>query len=289
MQQKSHGDGRMGSSTETGRATLPPLESMPKRSSSHPNAAVQAYTYFEQTTEASGMKAPITRALERAQQRTAQQVDIVVHPEFAWHPRSALCTDLFAEDLPYAKQQTDAYGDAIETLMHTSPNLVVLGYADARTHRAGLPYKDTETIVTASDPQLRSIQGMLDATGMRRLLDRLDGIREDDRIHIHGAAWNRCPKTLARQLLGIAVFGQFIPPYVREAQTDDAIRTHTETLLTVLYQIDYVRQKTAFRMGIQHNSQNTRTPDSLTTDMSDPAITRVFAPHGFRSKNLATQ
>lgn len=248
----------------------------------------EAHAYFGRFTREAGLEDAIEESIARGERRGPRAVNVLVHPEFAWHPQTELQENVLPQDAREVSDATERYAQRIAALLAADPGTIVISYNGAREDDGRFRYDDAAAILTPPVGPRRSLQGMLGSAGMRTLLSRLDGIREDDAIRIHGAAWNRCPKTFARQLIGIATFGHYMPPYCREDPVGMLTALHTETYMSLLHHADRIRTHIGFRLGIQHNSQNVRTPDSLCADLAEPGITSVYPEKPVAPKRLAT-
>lgn len=241
--------------------------------------AAAAYDYFQRVTKEMGLDGDILRAIDAGEARAPVERHVFVHPEFARKLDVPLRTGVYGTALRYIEQQTDCYEARIRALLGSVDSPIIITYPLARTHGSRLPYADADAICTPDPHGNGTVQGMLDPQGVRRLLQQLGSVRMDDRITVHGAALNACPKTFARQLLGIMMFGQYFPPCTERTPINAPERRHLETLLTMLYNVDGVRTHTRTRLGVQHNTHNIARADSLTLDLSEEGITDVYPPH----------
>ena len=241
--------------------------------------AMAAYDFFQRVTKEAGLDGEILSAIDAGDARTPVERHVFVHPEFAWKADAPIRKGIHGPSLARVHQETCRYEERIRALLSSVQQPIVITYPLARSHGSHLPYNDADAICTPDPYGNGTVQGMLDPPGIRRLLEQLGSIRMDDRFTVHGAALNACPKTFARQLLGIMLFGQYFPPCTERTPASAPERRHLEALLTLLYNIEGIQKRTRTRLGVQHNTHNIARPDSLTLDLSEEGITEVYPPH----------
>lgn len=252
---------------------------MPSPGTPTEGKAAAAYDYFQRVTKEAGLDGEILRAIDAGEARTPVERHVFVHPEFARKHDAPIRSNVHGPLREHIELETDRYEERIRALLASAESPIVITYPLARAHSSRLPYADEDAICTPDPYGNGTVQGMLDPPGIRRLLEQLGSIRMDDRFTVHGAALNACPKTFARQLIGIMMFGQYFPPCTERTPINAPERRHLETLLTMLYNIDGVRTHTRTRLGVQHNTHNITRADSLTLDLTEEGITEVYPPH----------
>lgn len=234
-----------------------------------PSALADAQEYFDRTTRDVNLKEQMQEAHEKGEERTARTVNIFVHPEFAWH------RDYSNEPRASIEEPRERYRAAIAAALASSDRPIVISFDGARNMYDGFDYDDSLAIRTPDPAGDGTVQGMLDASGMRCFLDQIENIRPDDRLLIHGAAFNRCPTHFAKQLLGLSVFGRFFAPANASRDSDSAEYKHQRAVLEALYHSWFIVNNTRIRLGIQHNTRND-SPDSLTQDLVEEGVTKIY-------------
>lgn len=223
--------------------------------------------FFNRVTQETRMRREIDAAVRAGRRRHARTINIVIHPEFPWHPGVATCGNDAAEE------QRSLFAHSIKNILQKDRRAVVITYPGAAQHRS-IAYDRAHAISSPDPDRYRSaIIGMLEPEEMTGLLRRTDGLHGADRFVIHGAALGRCPTQIALQLFACFEWSVFLPPSASTQPKNSPEWVHLITVERVLYQLGLLRGR--MRMGFIHNTRN-NTVDGLTGDLVG-GKTRIFA------------
>ena len=237
-----------------------------------------AANYFTAATKEAGLERCISEAVEKGLLRKPVTRHIFVHPEFAWDRRAAVWQPRDPMALQRINEQTNQYALRISGILRKNPNSVVLTYPEAKRTYDSFPYNHHDAVQSADIDHDGSIQGKIDAEGMRKVIEKLESIRSDDGVIIHGAAWGLCPRAFAKQIIGLMLFGKFFPPYSTKTTDQNAPeRKYPSVLIEMLHHTYYIARHTRIRFGIQHNTQQILCAnDGITNDLCEQGITEVY-------------
>ena len=248
--------------------------------SPHQDSFDRMINFYNDLVDADQSRAMIQELLQRGQSRTPQAFDLFMHPEYAFRGNwEKMLQDKEGPSgvIALRTAQTSFLRAIREQMRMANPLIVV-----AQGPHALSPFSDEY----ADADRLRSVasgfnlSGRLTLEEFTRLGMKMDGLNPQDKLRIHGADFNACPKDLALQWFAASHLGQF-HPLLDQSAFDDILADWQRELIEIegilpalIEQMKLVRTDTHVRLGHVfdcHRDYSTvaKNPNSPTMQMID--------------------